>query len=168
MHHANQDQRATAHRARVVAVAGLLLVLLGLGGAAPGQGVNREPAAGQHRVDGYVVRWNTTTTGFLPREVVRQHDLQPKGRGVLNVVVLKEEDPQKLPRTVQAEVSARVRDLLGQIRRIEMREVEEHGRFSYLGTFDVDDGDQLRFELTVSRAARTPLEVTFERRFALD
>lgn len=151
------------------AAAWLLLGLLALAGSAAfAQGVNQEPASGQHRIDGYVVRWNTTTTGFLPREVIRKHDLAPQGRGVLNVVVLQDDDPQKLPETVQADVTVQVRDLLGQVRQIEMREVEENGRFSYLGTFDVDGRDQLRFELTVRREAETPLNLTFERRFVID
>lgn len=169
MRHSQDRQRGPARRCALLTAPGLLIILLALvATTALAQGVNQEPASGQHRIDGYVVRWNTTTTGFLPREVVRKHDLVPQGRGVLNVVVLQDDDPQKLPEPVQAEVTAQVRDLLGQVRRIEMREVEENGRFSYLGTFDVDDGDQLRFELSVHRRAGTPLDVTFERRFVID
>jgi hypothetical protein len=169
MRHSQDKQRGPAGQCAIFTASGLLIMLLALAATtALAQGVNQEPASGQHRIDGYVVRWNTTTTGFLPREVVRRHDLVPQGRGVLNVVVLEDEDPQKLPESVQAEVTAQVRNLLGQVRRIEMREVEENGRFSYLGTFDVDDGDQLRFELRVQRQGETPLTVAFERRFLID
>jgi hypothetical protein len=148
--------------------AALLLVAVALSGsAALAQDTSLEPAAGEQRINGHTVRWNTTVTSFLPQQAVKTHNLRPSGRGVLNVVVLKDSEPDQLPETVAADVSAQLRNLRGQIQRLDMRRIEAHGRISYLGTFDVDDGDQLRFELSVHLPGETPLAIAFEQRFVI-
>lgn len=137
-------------------------------GQAPARDSSLEPATGERRIDGYVVRWNTTVTGFLPRQAVETHGLRPSGRGVLNVVVLREAAAGAPPETVAADVSARVRNLRGQIQRLDMRPIEANDRISYLGTFEVDDRDQLRFELQVHPPGGATLPIAFERRFLID
>jgi hypothetical protein len=137
-------------------------------GQAPAPHNSLAPATGEWRMDGYVVRWNTTVTGFLPRQTVETHGLRRSGRGVLNVVVLREAGSGPLPETVAADVSARVRNLRGQVQRLDMHPIEANDRISYLGTFEVDDRDQLRFELQVHPPGGATVPIVFERRFLID
>jgi hypothetical protein len=132
--------------------------------AEPVRNLDTPPVA----LDGYQVRWNTTVSGFLPRETIETHTLRPEGRGVLNVVILKDSAEQQLPVTVTAEVSATVTDMVGRVRPVDLREISENNRTSYLGTFDVEDGQLLRFDLQVTVPGVETRTFDFQRRFSID
>lgn len=146
-----------------------LLTLLHLPDAVGQDAEAEATGAPEKELDGYTVRWGTTTTSFLPQRVIKKHGLRPSGRGVLSVVVIKDQEEPSTPTPVKAEVSAQATDRVGQTRDIEMRPVTSHGLTSYLGTFDVEDRDQLKFRIRVRPdawdEART---VEFQRRFILD
>jgi len=122
------------------------------------------PLVNERTIDGYTVRWNASITGFIPQTVLDEHGLEPSGRGVLNVVVLRD-DTGVPPQTVEAEVSAIVTDLLGHSHPIDMIEVEGNGRTSYFGSFDVDGREQLRFDLSVRPPGEEAHTIEFQRRF---
>lgn len=123
----------------------------------------------EKELNGYTVRWGTTTTSFFPRRVIEKHGLEPRGRGVLSVVVLKDQGDQSTPKPVEAEMSAHATNRLGQRRDIVMRPVTEDGLTSYIGTFAVNDQEQLTFEVRVRpQGWEEPRRVEFQRRFILD
>jgi hypothetical protein len=117
-------------------------------------------------LDGYTVQWSTAATGFLPEDVVATHNLEPSGRGMLHVVVLAKPQDEGVPVPVRALVSATVTNLLGETRDIDMREIIEHGRASYLGTFEIEDRRMLRFALRIQPPGGVAAETFhFQRRF---
>ncbi len=116
--------------------------------------------------DGFTLRWGATTTNFLPPEVIDKHDLQPTGRGVLSLVLLKDLPGPDSSTPVPASVTAVAVDQAGNVRDIKMLEVTENGMTSYMGTFDVENRDHLQFEVQVrSEEWDEPRKVTFDRRF---
>lgn len=147
-----------------VLLGALLLAPLPLRAAEPVRNLDTPPVI----LDGYRVRWNTTVTGFLPSEVIETHTLRPSGRGVLNVVILKDAPDQQPPTTVAAGVSATVTDMVGRVRPLDLREISENGRTSYLGTFDVEDGQLLRFDLQVTVPGVKTTTFDFQRRFSIE
>lgn len=160
----------TQRGAKAVALSSMfLLTLLHLPNAVGQDAEAEATGAPEKELDGYTVRWGTTTTSFLPHRVIKKHGLRPSGRGVLSVVVIKDQEDPSTPSPVKAEVSAQATDRVGQTRDIEMRPVTSRGLTSYLGTFDVEDRDQLKFTIRVRpdawAEART---VEFQRRFILD
>jgi hypothetical protein len=168
--------REFAYRVTITIIAALtatlvvtLLATMAVGPAAA-QPASLEPATGEQRVNGYLVRWNTTLTRFLSQEAIEAHDLPAEGHGVLNVVVLRDEDGDATPtqQTVEADVSASVRNLRGRVRQIDMRPVEANDAISYIGSFAVEGRDQLRFEVEIRPPGESPLAIAFERRFVSD
>ena len=156
----------TIHAEPVPALCRLLLPAAALLGLALAVAVSA--AEGERRVGDYTVRWSTAVTGFLPRPVVEEHHLPDDGRGVLNVVVLKDRAGNRAPPTAEAEMEVTATNLAGQLRAVPMRPVTANGRTSYLGTFDVHHGDTLTFHMHIRPAGSDrPLTVSFERRFLL-
>lgn len=146
-----------------------LMTLLHLPNALGQDAEAEATGAPEKELDGYTVRWGTTTTSYFPQRVIEKHGLRPSGRGVLSVVVIKDQEDPSTPSPVKAEVSAQATDRVGQTRDIEMRPVTSQGLTSYLGTFDVEDRDQLKFRIRVRPEAWDEVRtVEFQRRFFLD
>jgi hypothetical protein len=164
---AGAARRRAARLAWWPAGVGVLFVLLLTGAPSPAtaQDPLGEPQQGERRIDGYLVRWNSMVTGFLPQRAIEEHRLEPNGHGVLNVVVLRDRDGAAAPRTVAAEVWVKVTDLLGQVTEIQMRPMRANERVSYLGTFDVEGRGPLRFELQVQPPGEPVATIDFQRRF---
>ena len=73
-------------------------------------------------------------SGMLPAPTAERHGIVVAAdRGILNVVVLKEEDGKQV--TVPADVTGITINLLRQTEPIEMRKVIENEHVSYIGSF---------------------------------
>lgn len=123
------------------------------------------PVAGEQTINGYLVRWNSVLSDFLPPSMIKQYQLKPKGQGILNVVVLRTPDDNGMPDNVAVEISVTVTDLLGQVDKIDMRPIIQNERISYLGTFEVGKRDQLQFQLEVQPPGTPAKTFEFVRRF---
>ena len=165
-----------AYRIAIAVIAALTAILVATliatlaVGPTAAQTTSLAPAAGEQRVNGYLVRWNTTLTRLLAQEAIEAHGLPSDGHGVLNVVVIRDDDGDATltEQTVEADVSARVRNLLGHVQQLDMRPIEANDGISYLGSFAVDDRDQLRFEVEIRPPGESPLAIAFEPRFLTD
>lgn len=88
--------------------------------------------------DPYSLRANAIRSEFIPDTVASEHKISAgPDRGLLNVVILRSV-PDGEDATVQAEVIAYQRNLIGQRKTIEMRSVRVNDRITYLGDFDSD------------------------------
>lgn len=127
---------------------------------------NPRPQALETQLDGYSIHTSTVVTAFLPEEVLKTHGLRARGRAVLHLVVFNRAEQGDGIVTVPAEIEAEVSNLLGQRRPIEMREITENGMTSYLGAFDAEHDDLLKFDIVVRPAGGTASKrIEFERRF---
>lgn len=113
----------------------------------------------------YALRANAINSEFLPPGTAARHGIdRASDRGVLNLAVLEGEGTARV--TVPAKVSATKDNLLGQVEEIEMREVLDNGRVSYVGTFGFAPLRNLHFTITARPAgSRETLRLQFEDRF---
>lgn len=84
----------------------------------------------------YLLRSTTVASDRIDPDTARRHGIEPSsGRAVLNVVLLKHVGQQG-EATVPAQVEAVSRNLAGVRHEIELREVRENGRVSYVGSYE--------------------------------
>ncbi len=137
--------------------ANLLVMLLAWAGAA---------AAEQSMTFGdYTVHYNAFASDLLQAEVAKRYGItRSKGRGVLNVSVLKKTATGTVP--VKAAVSATAANLSAQLRTINLREITEKDSVYYLGEFAVNNEETLKFTLQVTpEGGKEPYTATFEQQF---
>jgi hypothetical protein len=95
----------------------------------------------------YVIHYNALATDVLPPEVARQyHITRSRNRGMINITVLKKilGSPGQ-PVHAQIEVSAR--NLAGQGRAINTREIRDGNAIYYIGEFSVANEETLKFKV---------------------
>jgi hypothetical protein len=116
----------------------------------------------------YEVHYIGLSSSFLTPEVAKIYDI-PRSRalGFLNISVLQKTANDELPAALNATVSGKIRNLIGQSRDIEFRRVQEGKAIYYLSTFRFDDGDMYNFDLDVipSNAKQKNFDVKFSQRF---
>lgn len=120
-------------------------------------------------IGGYVIHHNTLTTDSLPPQVASAHNIQrSKERAILNVSVMRGE-PGRVGTPVQAQVTATARNLIGQTRRIDMREIRDGEAIYYIGDFPVANREKLDFFLEVTpEGEHAPLKVRLSDTFYTD
>jgi hypothetical protein len=130
------------------------------------------PAQQFEDIGDYRVHYNALNSSMLPPEVARAYGIQRAGnRALLNIAVLrKAESEDELDEPVTAEVSARVINLTGQRRDIELQEIEDQGAIYYIGTFRIHDEESLTFTLDVKPddSDEPAHEITFRQQFFTD
>lgn len=116
--------------------------------------------------DRYVVHYNAMNASLLTPAVARQYNIQrSSSRGLLNITAL--EKVMEMPnRPVHAVVKVTARNLSGQLRTIDMQEVEEQGAIYYIGQLRVRDEEVFDFHVEVTPdGSDTPLTLDFRQRF---
>jgi hypothetical protein len=116
--------------------------------------------------DDYVVHHNAMNASLLSPAVAQQYNIQrSSARGLVNITVL--EKVMGLPnRPVHAVVEVTARNLSGQLRQVDMQEVEEQGAIYYLGQLRVRDEETFDFHVEVIPDGRSePLVVEFRQQF---
>ena len=116
----------------------------------------------------YEVHYMGLSSSFLTPEVAKIYDI-PRSRalGFLNISVLQKTRDAELPAALNATVSGKIRNLIGQSRDIEFRRVQEGKAIYYISTFRFDDGDMYNFDLDIvpSNAKQKNFDVKFSQRF---
>ena len=127
------------------------------------------PAAAQQarQFDDYTVHYTALNSSLIAPEVAKVYGIQRSGsRALLNVSVLKNTGGE-LPVAVHADVPATGRNLTGQIRSIDMREIVEGGEaIYYIGEMTVRNMETFDFTIEVTpEGMSTPFEVKFRQQF---
>ena len=119
--------------------------------------------------NGYEVHYNAFNSGFLTPEVAPSNGLtRSKVMPLLNVSVLKiADDGTKRP--VNALVSGEAKNLIGQIKTISFKKIDEGDAIYYLGSFRFSDEEMLNFDLDVQPDPnQSPISVRFSQTFYED
>jgi len=119
--------------------------------------------------NGYEVHYNAFNSGFLTPEVAQANGLtRSKVMALLNVSVLKiEDDGTKRP--VNVLVSGEAKNLIGQIKSISFKKIDEGDAIYYLGSFRFSDEEMLNFDLDVQPDPnQSPIRVRFSQTFYED
>ena len=121
------------------------------------------------RTGGYTIHHNAVTTDGLPSQVATAYRIQrSKNRALLNVSIIKDQ-PGSLGTPVRADIRAASRNLFGQLRQIEMREVIDGDAIYYLADFPVAHREILTFDLEIMpEGGRFPLRATMRQEFWTD
>jgi hypothetical protein len=114
----------------------------------------------------YVVHFIALSTTDLSPTVTKEYDIKrSKNRGMINIAVL-----QKVLGTtaspVPSQVSASARNLTGQKRDIDLREIREGTAIYYIGEFPITHEETLRFTVLVKPDGQNEThEVNFKQQF---
>jgi len=117
--------------------------------------------------DDYTVHYNALNSSLISPEAAKTYGIRRSdSRALINVTVLKNIENQ-LPIAVRATVTASGRNLTGQIREVEMREINEGGdAIYYIGELSVRNMETFDFTLEVTPEGQSkPYEVKFRQQF---
>lgn len=116
--------------------------------------------------DHYVVHYNAMNASLLTPAVAQQYNIQRStSRGLVNITVL--EKVMGMPhRPAHAVVKVTARNLSGQLRTLDMQEVEEQEAIYYLGQIRVRDEEMFDFHVEVlPDGSDKPLTLNFRQKF---
>ncbi len=113
----------------------------------------------------YTLHVNALTTDQLPSEVAKEYRIsRSTSRAMLNVVVTTKSDGADKP--VTASVIANARNLAGQFKDLEMREILEKNAIYYIADIAVDDQETLIFDIDVIPVNETDvLKLSYKHEF---
>jgi hypothetical protein len=117
--------------------------------------------------DDYTVHYNALNSSLISPEVAKVYGIQRSdSRALINISVLKNSENQ-LPAAVKATVTASGRNLTGQTRNIEMREINEGGdAIYYIGELSVRNMETFDFNVMVTLEGQSkPFNVKFRQQF---
>ncbi|MGK7296445.1 MAG: DUF4426 domain-containing protein [Candidatus Wenzhouxiangella sp. M2_3B_020] len=112
----------------------------------------------------YEVHYNTLNTNMLSPEIASAYGIQRAGtQAMLNITVLDRESRE----AVEADVEVVARNLTGQFRDIQLRQVSDQGAIYYIGQFRIHDEETLNFDVEVQPDGREgpPFELSFRQQF---
>lgn len=115
----------------------------------------------------YTVHYNALNSSLISPEVAKVYGIKRSdSRALINISVLKNAENQ-LPAAVKATVTATGRNLTGQTRKIEMREITEAGdAIYYIGELSVRNMETFDFNVMVTPEGRNkPFNVKFRQQF---
>lgn len=115
----------------------------------------------------YEVHYIGLTSSFLTPEVAAAYGIdRSRSLGFLSISVLQNQPGQELAVPVRATLTGTIRNLIGQTRTLEFREIKETNAVYYISTFRFDDEDMYTVQLkaTPEGQART-FDVKFSQRF---
>ncbi len=115
----------------------------------------------------YTVHYNALNSSLISPEVAKVYGIKRSdSRALINISVLKNAENQ-LPAAVKAMVTATGRNLTGQTRKIEMREITEgDDAIYYIGELSVRNMETFDFNVMVTPEGRSkPFNVKFRQQF---
>ncbi|MGB7452693.1 MAG: DUF4426 domain-containing protein [Lysobacterales bacterium] len=115
----------------------------------------------------YTVHYNALNSSLISPEVSKVYGIQRSdSRALINISVLKNSENQ-LPTAVKATVTASARNLTGQTRKIEMREViEGDDAIYYIGELSVRNMENFDFSVMITPEGQSkPFNLKFRQQF---
>ena len=102
----------------------------------------------------YVIHVNAMTTASLTPEIAQSYGItRSENTGLINLVVLQKAADGITDNPVQAKVELSAANLTGQLKSINLREVEDATSIYYVGQVSVDDKETINFDFDVVPAA---------------
>lgn len=115
----------------------------------------------------YEIHYIGLNSTFLTPDVAQAYGItRSRALGYLSISILKNGQSGELPVPVSAKLEGQLRNLIGQSKTLEFKEIKETNAVYYITTFRFDDGDMYNINLqaTPDGQART-YEVKFSQRF---
>ena len=115
----------------------------------------------------YTVHYNALNSSLLTPQVAKAYGIRrSNSRALVNISVLKKAGDQS-PAAVKAKVTTSSRNLTGQTRKVEMREIDDgDGAVYYIGELSVRNMETFDFTVTVTPQGQDrPFTVKFRQQF---
>lgn len=115
----------------------------------------------------YIIHYNALNSSLLTPEVAKAYGIRRSdSRALINISVLKNAENQTAS-AIKANVTASGRNLTGQTRNVEMREINDgDGAIYYIGELSVRNMETFDFTVVVLPEGETrPLDVKFRQQF---
>ena len=115
----------------------------------------------------YTVHYNALNSSLISPEVAKVYGIQrSESRALINISVLKNTENQ-LPVAVKATVTASGRNLTGQTRKVEMREINEgDDAIYYIGELSVRNMENFDFSVMITPEGQSkPFKLKFRQQF---
>ena len=119
------------------------------------------------KFENYTVHYNALNSSLISPDVAKVYGIRRSdSRALINISVLKNAENQ-LPMAVKAKVTASGRNLTGQTRKIEMREINEaDDAIYYIGELSVSNMETFDFTVLVTPEGQNkPFNVKFRQQF---
>jgi hypothetical protein len=159
-------------RTWVIAFAGLALSACGQSGTSSSPNEDNEVLPGTESVKDfgdYVVYFNALTTDQLDAAIAAEYDIIRSNSRVLLNIVMEHSPDIGIPRVVPGEVKASARNLTGQLRNLDVREIREGESIYYIAETGIVDSESLIFAIEATpEGTATPLVVQFQKQFFVD
>lgn len=145
-------------------------LLAGCGGSVDRVPQQARPAEETHRVFGdFEVHYNAVRTDQITAEVARAYDIERSGNRVMLNVALLARSPDGRTTPVDGTVTARVRNLNGQLKDFRVRRVQEGTSIYFIGEVGISGTEILVFDIDARPdGAGTAYAVTLKREFFAD
>ena len=117
--------------------------------------------------DDYIVHYNALSSSLITPEVAKAYGIRRSdSRALINISVLKNNGDQ-LATAVKAKVTASGRNLTGQTRNVDMREIDDgDGSIYYIGELSVRNMETFDFTIIVlAEGQHEPFKVKFRQQF---
>lgn len=119
----------------------------------------------------YVIHYNTLNTSMLQPEIAKTYQVtRSKNRALLTISIRKvsKADKTDVPATAK-EISAKMTNLVGQIKELPLRRVNEKEAIYYLNDFAINNEDTWKFNIKVSlEGQEIAKEINFSQQFFVD
>lgn len=117
--------------------------------------------------DDYTVHYNALNSSLIAPEIAKAYGIRRSdSRALINISILKDTGNQS-PLAVKAAVTASGRNLTGQTRKVEMREIIEEGEaIYYIGELSVRNMETFNFTVMVTPEGQSkPFKLQFRQQF---
>jgi hypothetical protein len=111
----------------------------------------------------YTVHFNAFPSDHLNERVAKVIGVERDLAHAIITIVVNKKDGKSLPKSVKANIHGNAFNLTGMMRKLKLREVEDHGAIYYVSDFGVRDGEHLTFAMTVQ-----PQGEKFKKNFKFD
>lgn len=125
-------------------------------------------AAGQFKtIKDVEVHYSAFNSTFLTPQVARSYQLKRNGySAILNISVL---DKSQLGKpAITAELTGKVKNLIGQTRELKFREIKEANAIYYLAEFSISDQEQLTFDIDINAGNKGAGRLQFNQKFYVE
>jgi len=115
----------------------------------------------------FTIHYNALRSSMITPEVAKAYDIRRSdSRALINISVLKKIENQS-PSSVKASVTASGRNLTGQTRNVDMREINEgDGAIYYIGELSVRNMETFDFTVLVTPVGQSkPFKLNFRQQF---